>query len=552
VIGKWRATAWVLHALLVVVLLSQTESAAAQPLTPEDVERLEAPESPYKITPEMEAKVRALFKPYDLDAALPGGYLLDEIGLEKNYVRVGLLAGNRKFSLYLLPPVVSAEAAASTPSFRLVTEGEANAESTAALIAAVAKNDDGKFWPEAPTVAAGEGRKIPPSVRKVHFSQLIGDFFVILLLVLLGVALPGFRKALAGRPLAWWWLLAGVTAAAAAARVVALLAGLEAQHPAAWTASSELPHVSIAWYLNLLGRFSVVTLTSISILNVVGGVLTVAGIYVAVSCLSEGLLPPFVAALFVAASPAHVALSASVAATVPLLAFLVWMFACKLLFLRRMDIRMHLLASGLCLFALFARPEAIVFVIPLILFPLAKVERKQWLKPALWIPCLVELGLVAVRAATLPGGPDYPDRFLSCDVALEAFLSNASVWLVGFSRVSFGAMLLWILGLVGQPWKRDLPATIAMALLFLLGLAVYYHVDLSESFQGGRVSLIFLLPLAFLTGEGARYLANLNHPRRGWAVAFLILWLLAGPLIHAKAVAQDYKAVYDTNFMIEA
>jgi len=536
---------------LAIVLLAASP-AQGQYLTPTDVERLDSPASRYKVTPGMENSIRALLDPFDLDSTLPGGYVWEGITIDRYTVKLVLESGDRRFFVLLLPPVVSVEPLLATPSFKIVAEGEVNDETLAAVTSAIVRNDAGAFWPEAPSVEAGEGRRIPPSVKKVHFTELMGDFFIVLFAIMAFLALALFKQQFSSRSMAWWWLMVSVVAVALIVRALVYLLGAEGQHAAVWTPAAELPHVSVAWYLNTIGRFSLVTLKTVTMLNLVVGLVTVVGVYLLFSMLFEGLLlPPFVAALFVAASPAHAALSCTVTVMVPLVALLVWMMVAQLLYVRTGNIKAHLLAAACCLFAVFARPEAVVLIVPLLAYPFLMVQRSNWLKPAFFVPVLLELLVVAARVSTLHLAPDYPDGFLKPGFSAAALFNNTGVWLFAFTRVSFAAMLLWAVGIAARPWKRDLGTSVIMLAWFLLGLAVYYHVDMTQTFLGGRVSLFFLPVFAFLAAHGSAFLASMEHRQRRWAIAVVIVYLLLSPLIHSRAMVQDYKAVYESNYLVE-
>lgn len=521
-------------------------------LTLEDLEQLDAKESRYKISPEMESSIFDLVRPFELDSQLPGGYLLDGITIEKFYLRFTLIKGSEQFHVCLLPPVVQAEASVATASFKLVTEGEVNDETLAALTTAIAGNDDGTFWPVAPLEADGEGRRIAPSARKVHFTELIGDFFFVLLLIAFFAALGAFKMEFASRSMQWWWGLVGVGAYAFAVRLVLFFVFSEHVDAAAWAPSSELPHVSIAWYLNTVGRFSAMSLTLISLLNLIAGVAAVVGVYMLLSFMFEGTIAPVMGALFVASWPAHAALSCSLTVMTPFATLLIWSALAQFLYLRTRDVRAHLLGAALTLFAVFARPEAWVLVLPLLVHPFFAVERKAWTKVSFFGPIALQLLAVAARLATLTAAPDSPDAFLTTTIAPVAFFNNVGVWLFGLGRMPFAAVVLWAVGIASKPWKRDLRGAVLMLAWFLLGLGIYYHVDLTGTLQGGRVSLFFAAPLAWLVASGTEFIMSLKHRRKSWALAVLALWLLLAPVIHMRALEQDYRATYDANFLMEA
>jgi hypothetical protein len=524
----------------------------AYKLSPEDLELLERAESPYKVSPEMESKVQALTAPFEMDAVLPGGFVLEGIQIDRHFARLILKSGDLESSLYLLPPVVEADGAIGTPSFQLLPEGALAAESTAALIAAVVKNDDGTFWPDPAVQDEAAGRRVPVVARKLHVTELIGDFFVVLLLIALFVGLPGFRGVFVGRSLTWWWALLGIVAYAFAVRLIAAYS-LHGDDPSViWSPSSELPHSSVAWFLNTLGRFLVVGTGTVAAINLVIATLTVVGVYLLVTLLVPGIWPAIVAGLLVASAPMHVALSGTITVMIPFVGLLTAAALAGVTYTSTGDGRVHWLGATFFLFAVFARPEALVLTLPVLALVPILASREQLRRVDCWGPLLAQVVVLAVRGATIGMGPEQVDPFLSWQVDWGTLHSNVGNWLIGFGRVSFAAMLFWAMGIAARPWKSERALSVVMAAWLLLGIAVYFHVDMTASFQGGRVALYFLLPLAWLAAHGARFLVGLKHTQRWWLLVLLLMWLLFTPLIHRSAVDRDFKATYRHNFLIEA
>ena len=206
----------------------------------------------------------------------------------------------------------------------------------------------------------------------------------------------------------------------------------------------------------------------------------------------------------------------------------------------------------MCLFALFARPEGLVLALPALALVPTLATREQLRRLDCWGPLVAQVVVLAARGITIGHGPEQVDPFLSWQVDWAAIHANIGNWLIGFGRVSFAAMLFWAMGIAARPWKSERALSLVMAGWFLLGVAVYFHVDMTTSFQGGRVALYFLLPLAWLAGHGARFLVGLKHTQKWWLLVLLVLWLLFSPLIHRSAVDRDFKATYRHNFLIEA
>lgn len=533
-----------------------TGTAFGVELSRDELEKLDAPESRYKVSPEMEKSFRELLAPFDLDALLPGGYVLEEISIERFYIRLKLeRQANRAdfFQVYVLPPIVGSEQGVSTRSFKLLGEGNVDPEAMTALVSAIQQNDTGNFWPKAPLHVASGGRKVPPSARKVHFTELMGDFFIVLFVIFTVMGFGGFKKEFSGRPLTWWWVLLGVITMALGARIVSFFLLSGEIHAAPWTPSTELGHVSVAWYLNTVSRFAAVTLDVVAMLNVLAGTATVLGVYLLSSMLFPGILPSFLAGLFTLTWPAHLALSAGVSVMVPFAMFLVWALLCQLVYVRQRDMAVHMLGVLFFLSAVFGRPEGIVIAAALMVVPFVKVPWREWLAPHFWVPVGLEVAIMAIRAATLGSGPEYPDSFLSLTVEWRAFINNLGVWLFNWSRMPLAAMVLWAVGLAARPWKRLRSETILMAVWFVLGVAVYYHVSMVDDLQGGRVSLVFLAPLAFFTASAGEFLARMRPRVRWCAVGVVTLWLAISPLMHHTSIRKEYKAEkYETNFLLEA
>lgn len=524
----------------------------AYELSPADREILERSESPYKVSPEMEVQIRALVAPFKMDDELPGGFVFDGIAIDRHFVRLVMKSGGQESSVYLLPPVLAVDGAMGSPSFQLLTEGAEAPESAAALIAAVVKNDDGTFWPEPTVQEGGAGRRVPVVARKLHVSELIGDFLVVLLVIALFVGLPGFGGLFAGRRLSWWWAFLGVVAYGFAVRVIVahLLQGDDAS--VAWSSSSDLPHSSVAWFLNTLGRFFPVDTGVVAALNLGMSSLTVAGIYLLVSLLVPGLWPAVVAGMVVASAPAHIALAGSITVMVPFLGLLTLAALANVAYTVTKDGRVHWLGTVLFLFAVFARPEGLLLALPTMALVPALLPRERLMRRDSWGPLVAQVIILLVRAGTLGNGPEQLDIFLSWQVDWGTIHANVGTWLVGFGRVSFAAMIFWAMGVAARPWKKEGALAIVMGAWLLLGVVVYYHVDMTGSFQGGRVALYFLVPLAWLAGQGARFLVSLQHTQRWWLLVLLLLWLLFTPLIHRSAINRDFKATFSHNFLIEA
>lgn len=540
-----------LSTLLTWMVLSAAVPAAALEIPAADLRRLDDAASRYKVVPEMAERVQALVLPYVLDGEVTAGFVLDGISLEKHSITLVLLKGRESVRVHLLPPEVSLRSGTRSRSFALVVEGDSAV--AAPLLEAVAANDDGTFWPAAAKAEAAseQARRVAPSSRKVHFTELLGDLLLLVLLVAAVAGAPSFRRAFAGRSLGWWWGLVGVATTALAVRIVAFFALPGGDLTGVWVPSAELPHVSAAWYLGTAGRFATVSLEGVAVLNVVLGALAAVGVYGIASLAMPGVAAPLTAGLVAATFPGHVAVSASISLMVPLVTFAVYALLALMVYVRTREPWAYLFAAALFLFTMFMRPEAIGVAAALLAVPLLGVPWKEWARPSFFGPLAAMVAMMAVRLATLPSAPQFEGEFLSWTVEPGALLGNLRHWWLAPSRVPLVVPVLAVLGLVGRPWREDRALFVALSLWLVVAVAVWFHVDMSQTFRGGRVSLALLPPLALLAGFGTLWLMRLEHPRRGWLVALFIAWLLLAPAIHWKVLALDYKAVFEGNFMLE-
>lgn len=537
---------------LALLVLAAVPGAGAVEFTKDELSRFDATHSRYKVSPEMVPRIMQLLKPHELDSELPGGWLLDGITIERFFVRLTLLRGEERFGMLLLPPALHKEGASSSPSFAIVSEGTVPVEARDALLGAIARNDDGSFWPEAPAVQAQEGNTVPPSVRKVHFSQLVGDFLLVLLVVAVFMGAGAFVKSLGGLALRDWWVLVAVGAYALAVR--GLYYALVAEHfaDAVWTSSGELPHVSAAWFLNTLNRFVVVNLDLVALLNVALGTLTVVAVFLLFRLMFEGLISATLAALFVAGFPAHVALSGTATLMVPFCALLALLALVQMVYEKSGDGRILFLSGLLALVTLFLRPEALLIVPVLVVMPFVRKRGMALPRYQLIGYLAAQAALVFLRVWSLRSGPPQLDPFLTWQVDIAAFYHNFGVWFVNLGRTPLIVMLLWAIGLAARPWKRDRWTTAIMAWWLLAGYVLYFHVDMTQSHQGGRVLMTLLVPLAWLVAWAGHLLVALSEKRRRWALVLVVVWLLLAPAIHYQAVTHAFKAVYSDSFIVEA
>jgi hypothetical protein len=536
------------------VLAAGDARAVAGGLDKEALDGLDAPTSRFKVSPEMVPAVRALLAPYDLDSQLPGGYVLDGLTVEKSLVRLILIKGKESFDILLAPPAVALDGESrSSASFRIVVRGSGPQLAAAEpLVQALLANDLRSIWPEAPPEAASQGQAVPQTMRKVHFTELMGDFLLVLLVIVGGMAAPAIRRAFAGRGLAWAWAGLLLALAAAGVRVVFFLGWAESFAGAFWTSSPDGHQVSTAWFLNTLGRFFVVGLDLVSVINIVLGTLTVVAVFLAASLVFQTLLPAVVAALLVCTFPGHVAMSCVPSGLIPMICLLTWILVAEWVYARTGEWRVRLLSALLCLLAVWSRPEAIVFVTMIVLAGTLRHPAPRWKQPGFLVGTAAVLAVLVLRAVLPNEAPAAADRFLSWAVEPSALFTQAGAWLLDPERVPLAAVALWILGFFARPWARDRGTFVLAVSWVLVAWLLYFHVEPGSPFQAGRTSLVLLPPLALLAGWGAQLVSGFSIRRRTLLLVLLVGWLVAAPLLHLSAMRRDYKASYVAGFLLEA
>ncbi len=532
-------------------LFPSCASAAAVELTSADLEKLDQASSRYKVVPEMADRVKALVLPFQLDGQVAQGFVLDGITLDRHRVGLVLKKGESLATVHLLPPEVSVDGGTKSRSFVIVTEGDPAV--TGPVVEAIVRNDDGSFWPAAPKeeAASEQARRVAPSVRKVHFTELMGDFFVLMLLVALGAGAGALRRTFAGRSLGWWWGLVGVTALALGLRIAAFLVLPGGELNGVWVPADELPHVSAAWYLGTMARFTTVSLEGVAVLNVVLGALTAAGTFAVASLAMPGTLGPLAAGLVVATLPGHVAVSASISPMIPLVAFSVMTLLALVVHARTREWGAHWMAAALFLFTVFMRPEAPVLGLALLGVSFVAVPVREWRRPSFFVPTVVMLAVAGIRVGTLSSAPPFEGEFLAWSVDPAAPFANLLHWWLAPARIPLVVPVLVVLGLACRPWREDRALFVVSVLWLAVAAVVWFHVDMTGTYRGGRVSLALLPPLALLAGWGVEWILRLRHPRRGWLVALFVAWLVLAPAMHWGGLAVDYKAVFEGNFMLE-
>lgn len=170
------------------------------------------------IPPEREAEVQALLRPHQLGDEVAPGWWLQSIAIDKATVRVVLVGPEgARAELALDHPDYAPPGSRPSPSFALSTPARPPGSDAAldALHAALARNDDGRFWAEHGAVA-GDGE---PTTRFATGPLAWLTDGLVSLVVLAAIALGLLRRALAPAPRAVAWGLGLVVAVGAVLRL---------------------------------------------------------------------------------------------------------------------------------------------------------------------------------------------------------------------------------------------------------------------------------------------------------------------------------------------
>ncbi len=165
------------------------------------------------ITEHRESEILALFKPYDLGKEIAPGWHLEDIGIDATKIKIKLEGPNKAAAGARLELPRRTPSTETTPSFSVIRDPGAppdGAKALDALIDAVRKNDNGKFWPATapiprfddgsgagnattnPNPAAGTGNNdsAAPAPSRLGRRLILGGT----LLVILGILFLGRRN----------------------------------------------------------------------------------------------------------------------------------------------------------------------------------------------------------------------------------------------------------------------------------------------------------------------------------------------------------------------
>lgn len=116
------------------------------------------------ITEHRETEILGLFKPHDLGKDVVPGWRLDDIGINATQIKIKLEGPNKATAAARLELPKRTPSPETTPSFTVIREPGASpdgAKALDALIDAVRKNDNGRFWPaNAPVPRTDDGSKV--------------------------------------------------------------------------------------------------------------------------------------------------------------------------------------------------------------------------------------------------------------------------------------------------------------------------------------------------------------------------------------------------------
>lgn len=168
------------------------------------------------IPPGMEQRVLDLLKPYGVsapsDEVLPG-IVIDEVNIDRQQIRIVLKSASRSATLSLSPAADGAKCDVCTPGFAITfDEGARSADfapAVAAVAAAIEKNDSGGFWKALPEPADLTGDKPSgPIAGGFAVTDFIGEFLLLIVLVLMGFTIRYFLASISGQPVFFWLGLA--------------------------------------------------------------------------------------------------------------------------------------------------------------------------------------------------------------------------------------------------------------------------------------------------------------------------------------------------------
>lgn len=520
---------WVLLAALV-VLLCASSTAAARPVIPAD----------------REDEIQALFLPHRLGDEVTPGWSLRTIAVDLATLRVGLVGPEERLAgLTLDHPDYAPPGARVVGSFA-VLESEAppgSEPALAELLAALARNDDGRFWETHGAVA-------PDGEPELRFSRSLPGWatdglvvFAIMAALTGALAWQALRRA--PRWLAWS-LLAVLVLGALVRLAMTPIATLEPWSYTRFMIVARMIYEGPALALAHPGPVyatSVVTATVLAC--AIGAPLTV---FLMTRYLLASDRTALICAGIVAVLPLHVRFSHGDVSSIPSLTISALAFAMVLAAAREpgrgWPIAMLVLLPVTLVPTFFLRPLNILYA-PLALATVL-VDGGVWAdRPRASTRRLVAIGFVLAGLTIEPGIPHLLEEFgreVREGLSITTLVSAAKV-LVSFEYNSLlnprftppGLTVLAVLGVVDLVRRRRLRLVACLLGWLLASLATHAYVVPKSPFMQARYHLHLVVPFVCLAACGIEaVLVRLREHRcRGYAPLGLFAYVAASPAIHA-------------------
>ncbi len=496
----------------------------------------------YVIEKEREGDVQALFEPYRLGAEVEPGWKLWTISIEPTRIVVGLQGpAQARAELTLVHPSAKRADVETTPSFAVLFGSASEPAAQAAqreLVAALRRNDDGRFWRTIRPLPLGRGQG---SGAPLFGRFLVFDGFLLLAgLICIVVAIAVRLLSTAPR-----WVRLAVPAAALAG-VVLRLELAPAALLGAWPWSRTSPHVRTLFESRLFETLAVdagraIYMTDLSLkIGLVYAALTPLVLFShATQLLRDARAGAFVA-FAVAFSPHHIRFSRCEDPFVPSIVLTSTAFALLHTLLRDPSRTFRVVAGVLLPIVLWPayllRPLNILFVgihlfAASVLHPDEAPRRRRAVAIAL-------VGIVGVMAAA---------EFFSVN---EATLGDATAsswrWLLRVPAVLVTPELNLLLQPAFTPPVFLVAAGVGTRALFRRGerrlgwfliawLAVFFvtHAYVVDAPMQPRYHLHLLVPTLLIAAVGALEIAKRSRP----AIGLLCGAALVTPFLARRAIA---------------
>lgn len=321
------------------------------------------------IEPGRETDVLALLAPYRPGAEITAGWKVWDVAIQPNHIEVGLRdPADRTLSFSLVHPTQAESNARLSPSFAVKwkqpIDGPQERAARDALLEAIRRNDDGKFWRVWRPISTRAGTEIP-----VPFGRSLVSDGLLLSVVGALLALALALHVLASSPLFVRVGLPIITAAGIALRLELSPVGFLG----AWPWSRLWPNVRIIWESPLFGNLAEhlgkeIFLTDLMLwVNFGYACLMPVVLFAHASQLLRDSRAGFAAAAIVAFSPHHIRFSRCEDAFVPSLVLTSLAFALLHTFMRDPSRRWRWLALAALPFVLWPgyllRPLNIMFIV---------------------------------------------------------------------------------------------------------------------------------------------------------------------------------------------